>query len=84
MSPELRIAIVSTTAGLIGAFIGAFASIVTTQMHLGSERTKLQIESVASERKAFQEKAARLFGETSDLMCKRPTVSPFYLISVAV
>jgi hypothetical protein len=68
MSSELRTAVVSIFAGFIGAIIGAIASIGTTYMHLGSERTKLQIQSVSIGQKAFQKKAERLFGETSDLV----------------
>jgi hypothetical protein len=68
MSSELRTAVFSIFAGFIGAIIGAIASIGTTSMHLKSERTKLQIQSVSTDRKTFQKKAERLFGETSDLV----------------
>jgi hypothetical protein len=53
---------------LAGALLGALASIATTQMHLTSEKTKMQIQAIVSDRKVYQEKAERLFGETSDLI----------------
>ena len=68
MQSKLQVALVAALASFFGTFIGAFASIATTKMHLDSEQTKMQVHSLAADRRKHQEKAEHFFGEVSDLI----------------
>ncbi|WP_218313675.1 hypothetical protein [Halomonas sp. 18071143] len=68
MRSKILIAFIAAVASLVGAFIGALASILTTKMHLDLDQTKLQVYSLSEDRRRHQEKAESLLGEVSDLI----------------
>lgn len=68
MQSKLQVALIAAIASLFGTLIGACASIATSKMHLDSERARMQVHSLAADRRTHQEKAEAFFGEVAGLI----------------
>ncbi len=68
MNTEVRVAFIAGLAALIGAIIGAGASIITSQLQLESELRKIRAENTKSQQDIFQSKSSQILGNVADLI----------------